>query len=155
MQPPGQHAFLDQVADHHPRIETGVRILEDQLHPATKWLELAARQRRDVARLPVGLEEHAPGRRSDQLQQCLADGCLSAARLADERQGPSSRDREGDAIYRANVVDHALQDTFTHREVDLQFAEFDQRRFVGAGGRGGAGGDAGAGRERRNCLTNC
>jgi len=55
----------DAGADLCARIERRERVLEDDLHPPSEWLELASRERRDV-----GAIEHDPAAgRLDQAQQ--------------------------------------------------------------------------------------
>ena len=71
------------------RVEAGVRVLEDDLHPAPVRLERGALDVGDVH----AVEADRPGRRLDEAQQQPADRRLAAARLADEAEGLAAADR--------------------------------------------------------------
>ena len=76
------HRLVERVADAPARIQARVRILEDDLQPASVRPHRARRQRREIG----AFESHFAGGRLDQLQHRAADRALARTRFADEAQ---------------------------------------------------------------------
>ena len=72
--------LLDRAADGEPRVERGVRVLEDHLHLAAQRPQLLAAQADELAALVL----HRPGARLDQLQHAAPERRLARAALADQ-----------------------------------------------------------------------
>jgi hypothetical protein len=127
-------------SDGVPRVQRGVRVLEDHLHLAAQRTHAGCRQVGDVPAVEVDptagrlLEpgEHAPG------------GRLPAAGLADEAERLAARDGEVDAVDRLDCADLATPHPARDREVLGQPGDFEQRRPRRAG-VGGPRGDVGDG----------
>ena len=115
--------LADAVADRRARVEAGVRVLEDDLHPAPVRLQLRALERRDVPAVEVDRAR----RRLDEPQQQPPDRRLAAARFADEPQRLAARDLEADAVDRLDDGDRPLQDPAADREVLDEIADLDER----------------------------
>jgi hypothetical protein len=116
--------LADAVADRRARVEAGVRVLEDDLHPPAIRLERRALQRHEVD--PI--EPDRTGGRIDQPQQQAPDGRLAAARLADEAEGLAAPDVERHAVDGLHLADRALQDAAPDREVLDEVVDLDERR---------------------------
>src|SRR5207253_2465703 len=80
------HGRLDGLA----RIERGVRVLENHLHPGPLELKLVAGQLAEV----LSLEQDLPGGRLDQPQNHLAERGFARAGLTHQPVRRASRDRE-------------------------------------------------------------
>ena len=112
----------------HPpaRVEAGIGVLEDHLHPPA-LLGGGARLGEVGA-----LEQHlAAGRRVEADHQPRHGG-LAAAALADEREGGALRDAEMDAVHRAQDAprlarEQALQRGAGHVEVAGEVRRLDHR----------------------------
>ena len=74
---------LERIADAHPRIERGVRILEDDLRMAAAVAQFAASQREEI----LAAEQHLAAAGLHQAQQPLAHRGFAAAGFADQCQG--------------------------------------------------------------------
>ncbi len=116
-------ALADAVGDRRPRIEAGVRVLEDDLHPPAERLEVLAAERRQI--LPVE-PDRARGR-FDEAQDKTSDRRLAAARFADEAEGLAAAHVERDAIDGLDAGDLALQDPAVDRKVLHEVADLEQR----------------------------
>ena len=107
-----------------PRVQRGVRVLEDHLHVATDAAQLVLLEVRDVAPLELdraagGLVEagHETRRRR-----------LAAAGLADEAEGLALVDREADAVDGLDRrADHPQALDLAEREVSLEVGDLEQR----------------------------
>ena len=113
----------DDRADPFPRIEAGVRILEDQLHLAPERAELAGAV--PVDRL--ALEDDLAGRRLQQADDRPPERRLPAAGLADEAERLARLHREAHAVDRMDLRDLFLEDALPDREVLLDVADLDER----------------------------
>ncbi len=123
---PGQPVEADRLPHDlcagHAWIERGVRVLEDDVHPAPVRSQAAARQVRDVG----AVEPDRPVRRLVEPVDAVADRRLPAARLADEAEHLPWSDRERHAVDRvddAAAAGHSLAD----REVLDQPVDFEHR----------------------------
>ena len=88
--------LADNLAHDHARIEGGIGILEDHLHPARESPRLGSVETGGI----LAVEDHlAAGRRIDALDRA-AKRRLAAAGLADEAEGLSPLDGEIDAVDR-------------------------------------------------------
>ena len=125
-------ALADAVADRGPRVEAGVRVLEDDLHPPAVRLEGGALERRELD----AVELDRARRRLDEAQEQPPDRRLAAARLADQPEGLAAADVEADAVDRLDGGDRPLQHPAADREVLDEVADLDQRP-VGIGWRAG------------------
>ncbi len=114
----------DDVADGHPRVQRGVRVLEDDLDVAAQPPQVLALEVGDV----VALVEHPAARRLLQGQQQLGDRRLAAAGLPDQTERLAGVERKVHPVHRAHVAhglleQHALGD----REVLGQPLDPEQR----------------------------
>src|SRR5208282_6462279 len=116
--------LADDVADSEARVERGVGVLEHHLELAPVGPHLAARQRIDALAVDADL---ARGR-VEQFEDRLARGRLAAPALADEAQGLTRADVEGDAVDRVDLPDGALQQPLFDREMLDEAANRKQRR---------------------------
>src|SRR3546814_9294209 len=80
----GAQRLGDDLAHRHARIETGQRVLEDDLHVLAPGPHRLGVERRQVLAEPAG----APAGRLDEPQNGAAESRLAAAGLADEAAGP-------------------------------------------------------------------
>src|SRR5581483_7976755 len=108
-----REALCDEVAYAHARVERADGVLEDDLHVAARRLEVAARERGQVA----ALEGDRPGRRLDETQQRASERRLAAAGLADEADGLAAVHLKVDAVDRVHLGDRAPEQPCPHREV--------------------------------------
>jgi hypothetical protein len=113
----------DGVSRGHPRVERGVRVLEDHLEPTAQVLELPPVDGGDVRAVELdrarrGLvqpHDRPPGR------------ALAAARLPDEAKGLALPELEADPVDRAHVADVALDEqALGDREPDLEVLDPEQ-----------------------------
>ena len=86
----------DGVADGHGRVEVGVRVLEDRLHPAPERTQVPLGEPGDVA----ALELDPPRRRLDEPQHRPPERRLAAAALPDDSERLPAEDLETDAVDR-------------------------------------------------------
>src|SRR5437870_4977225 len=106
----------------HPpaRIETGIGVLKDHLHPA------APGQRRAPARQPrqVGaVKDNVTGAWRVEADNNASDRRFAAARFADQREGLAAPDREADAVDRLDPgAATALQDALQGRRRYVEIA---------------------------------
>ena len=132
----GQHPLPDDVADRHPRVQAGHRVLEDDLHAAAHLLEVVALALEDV----LALEPRLALGRLLQAEQRPSEGRLPAAGLADEPEDLAAADLEADPVDRLDVRKHAPQDARPDRVVRLELLDLDEgrtdRERAGLGGRG-------------------
>jgi hypothetical protein len=116
--------FTHDVADGHPRVERGVRVLQHDLDAAPQLAQLRALHREDVPPLET---RGAAGRRFEPHEH-LREGGLAAAGLADHAERLPLLEFEGDAVDRTHVPDGVLeQHTHPHREVLDQVANLENR----------------------------
>ena len=133
--------LADDVAHGHPRVEGGVRVLEDDLELATNASHLFAVEARDVA----AIRDDRARSRLDQLQNRARQSRLPAARLADEPERLALLHLEIDAVDRMDLTDGPLENALSDREVldevlDPQDRALDRlpsavRRDLGPNGR--------------------
>ena len=117
----GQHG-----ADGHPRIQGGVRILEDHLHPAPHASQRGAEHAHDL----LAVELDAPLGHADQPDHRPREGRLAAARFAHQAHRLATAHVKGHAVDGTHIGDVALEDhSFLDWEVDLQVANLEQRRL--------------------------
>src|SRR5258706_9973559 len=86
----------DDLAQGHPRVEGGERVLEDDLHVAPALAQLLAAERGEV----VAAKADAPGGGLDEAQHGAAERRLAAAALADDPQRLAGGELEVDAVDR-------------------------------------------------------
>src|SRR5438270_5985055 len=98
--------LADDLADGQPRVQGGVRVLEDDLHVRTRLLQVSAVHLQQIA----AVELDAAGRGLDQPQQQTAGRGLAAAGLAYEAEDLAFLDVERNPVYRFDVGDRALED---------------------------------------------
>src|SRR3954447_2911461 len=149
-----------RLADGHRRVQGGVRVLKDDLHPPPVLAQVAFAQLRHVA----SLEDDAAARRLDEAEQRAAQRRLAAARLAHEAEHLSLAQVEGDIVDGADgaglAADQTVGEAPADRVVGLEVAHRDQRRAVGLrahfrpmhrrrGAMGGAWQGPGSARNRR------
>jgi len=80
--------------DAHAGIKGGVGILKDGLHAAAQGLQLALRDAGDG----LAVKGHGARRRLEESEDNAGDGALAGAGFADQTEGFSALDGEGDAI---------------------------------------------------------
>ncbi len=108
--------LADDGADGEPRIERGVRVLEDDLHVAPQRAQCLAAQPSDVGTL----EPDFARTRLDQPQDAAAGGRLAAARFADQPQRLALADVEAHAVDGMDAVDLAREHAAGHGKVLLE-----------------------------------
>ena len=118
--------LADALPDRRPRVERGVRVLEDDLHPPPVRLEFAALDRRDVG----SVELDRAGRGLDQPQQQPPDRGLARARLANEPERLAATDLEAHAGHRLDDGDRPVEEPAPDREVLDEVAHLDERRLA-------------------------
>jgi hypothetical protein len=96
----------DRRAHRHPRIERGIRVLEDDLHPPAHPAERHPVEREEIHSLELG----AARGRFLQAEDRASHRGLPAARFADQRQRLARRDVEGDALDRAHRRGRAAEE---------------------------------------------
>ena len=137
-EPVDAQALADAVADRRPRVEAGVGVLEDDLHPPAVGLEVGALERRELG----AVELDRPGGRLDEPQDEPTDGRLAAARLADQAERLAAPDVEADAVDGLDRGDRPLHDPAPDREVLDEVPDPDERAIrVAGGGRRALAGD--------------
>ena len=128
VEPVDGHGLREHVSHGHARVERGVGVLEDDLHPAA---QLAERERVRLAHVdPVEADlafDHEPVAGLDQAQERAAGGRLAAARLAYQPDRLPGPDLEGHAVYGSHVVDDLAEEAASHREVDLEVLDLEER----------------------------
>ncbi len=90
--------FFDDVADAHARVERGVRILEDDLHLATRLAQAIAGEAQHVFPLKANFSRC----RFDEPQDAAAGGRLATAGFTDQAERFAGIDREADPVDGAN-----------------------------------------------------
>ena len=106
-----------------PRVQRGIRVLEDHLHPAPERPQLGLAEVRDV----LAVEDDPAAGRLVETQDRPAHGGLPAARLADEAERFAATDLERDAVDRLDVADMPVEDEpALDRKVDLDVVELDE-----------------------------
>src|SRR5713226_4852044 len=113
----------DDVADGHPGVERGIRVLEDDLHPLTHLAQLVAAHLGQLTALEL---DRARGGRL-QLHDHPPEGGLPAARLAHQAQRLACRDVEGDPVH--GLDDRATAETATGRKVLVDIGDRDQGSY--------------------------
>ena len=111
------------VADPHPRVEAGERILEHHLHAAA---HLAQPMRAEIVDAQA-VEHDLAGGDVEQPEDGAADGRLAAAGLADQRQRLAARDLERYAVDRMHLAFGAAEQAARDREVLLEVVDLEQR----------------------------
>ena len=134
--------LADDVADRHPRVERGVRVLQHDLDVAPQPAQLAWLEARHLAAEQL---DRALGR-GLQAHQQPAEGRLAAAGLAHDAEGLALVELERDAVDGLDVADGALEDDpLGEREVLLDVADLEddlarvgarRRRLLDRGGVG-------------------
>ncbi len=118
----------DDVADRHPRVQRGVRVLEHHLDVAAYGSQRAAGQLRDVL-APVA--DHAPGGRL-QVHQHLGDGRLAAAGLPHDAERLAGRQVEVHPVDGLDRPDLLLEEDAPGQRVVLdQAAHLEDRVALG------------------------
>ncbi|EGJ74926.1 putative peptide ABC transporter ATP-binding protein [Streptomyces sp. Tu6071] len=116
--------LADDVADRHPGVERGVRVLEDHLDVAAHRLQGAAGELRDV----LALVADRAARGLLQVDEHLGDGRLAAAGLADDAEGLAAPQVEVDTVDGLHGADLALEDdALGEREVLGEAPHFEDR----------------------------
>src|SRR5690606_30389854 len=106
-------AFADDLADGHPGRQTGVGVLEDDLHLAPKRTQALRLQVGDVLAV-----EPDPTRAALEPQQGEAERRLARAALADDPDRMTCANGGRNAVDRLHVVDRAPKDARLDREPD-------------------------------------
>ena len=113
--------FSDDLPDLHPWIERGVRILEDELHPAPKLSELGVRQAHQL----LAVEANGPRSRLDQPEDAAPQRALAAAALADEAESFSAGYFEADSVNRFHRSDDASESAAAERKMRCQIFDLE------------------------------
>ena len=126
-EPVDEPPLPDDVAHLHPRVEGGVRVLEDDLHLAPRHPQRLAFQARDV----VPVEPDRSGIGVQQADHEAGEGRLPAPRLPHQPERLSGRDREGDAVHGTHAEILPGEERLPHRErlVDVDHREERAVRF--------------------------
>src|SRR5207253_1043500 len=95
----------DDPTDRVARIERGIWILEDHLHPPPYRMEVGLGRRRDV----VPLEYDAPACRLVEAQDGATERRLAAPGFADQADRLAAGDRERDTVDRLDVADVTVE----------------------------------------------
>ena len=88
------NTLADDRPHAHPRIQRGVGVLKDELHPAAQGAQLASTERGEIA----ALEHYAAGGRLEQAKNEAAESRFARAGLADEAQGLAAFNLQIDAV---------------------------------------------------------
>ena len=119
-EPVDRQRMPDRLPDRHRRVQRRVRILEDDLHPAPVFAQLALVQLRDVA----VLEDDAAVGGADETEQRPPESRLAAAGLADEPEHLALPEVERDVVDRPDLAslpaDQALREVPADRVVGSQ-----------------------------------
>jgi hypothetical protein len=96
----------EDLADGHAGVEGGVRILEDDGEAAAEAAHIAGGQveevdGRGVGRCFGGCVEDGAGAGFDEAENHAGDGALAGAGFADEAEGFTAVEGEGDVVYHA------------------------------------------------------
>ena len=130
-----EHGLPDDRPRRHPRVEGGVGVLEDHLHP------LAEGHHAD--RVEVGhvfaVHVDPPLGRLQQLEHGASDRGLAAARLADEAQRLAAPDVERHPVHRPHLAGDPREDALSDREELPQPADLQERRRLAGWRRAGRG----------------
>ncbi len=105
--------LADDVADRHPRVERGVRVLEDHLDPAPDRPQRRGAEAGEVD----AVEEDAAVARLVEPDHRLRERRLAATRLADQPERLAALDAERDAVDRPYVPDRRAEEPGPDREV--------------------------------------
>src|SRR4029450_12416086 len=144
VQPVDDQRLGDNVADRHPRVQRGVRVLEHDLEVTPDGAHLLA----GLADQLLALELDRPGGGRAELEDGLAGGRLAAARLADQAQGLPLVPVEGQVTGGVDVADAAPDHPPAHQRVvldqvgDLEDPVAGAVLLLGPGGLGGGLGHA-------------
>jgi len=112
----GQRRF-----DRHSWVERTVRVLEDDLHPASHASQGAGAQLGHIDTVKMDL---ATGR-FEKPQDGSAGGRFTAARLAHQAKRLALVNLKANAIDCSDMIDHARQESAAHGKVNLQIAYFE------------------------------
>ena len=124
-EPEGAQRLGHDVAHPPARIEAGIGVLEDHLHPPPGARALGRGQPRQFQ--PV--EQHPAGGRAVEAHNQPRDGGLAAAGLPDKRQRFALRHGEGNAVHGLQEDARALLDGA--REPGLRDIEMPRDRLCG------------------------
>jgi hypothetical protein len=128
----GLQGLRHDLGDPHPRIQAGVGVLKDDLHPPPHPPQGLAPHLRQV--LPT---EPDPSRRGlEEPQHQPPQGALPAARFPHQGEGLPGSDREGDPIHRPDDPVGPAEHARFHREMLAQVLSLHQgrRKRAEAGG---------------------
>jgi len=114
--------LADRVGDRAAWVERRVRILEHDLHVASSRAQLSGRE---VHEFPA-VERDVSGGGLEQPEHQTRHGRLARAALADETERLALVEVEVDAVDRAYVADHALEEAAVHGK---RFAELAYREL--------------------------
>ncbi len=92
--------FADDVANGHARVQRGQRVLKDDLQLATHLPQLSLIE---LVQAPAH-ETHLAARRRHELQDRPCQRGLAAARLADDPECLSGRERQVDPVDRLELT---------------------------------------------------
>ena len=118
------HGLADDRAGRHARIERGVGVLEDHLHPLPVGHHRGGVEAGNVF---VFQPDRALGRLK-QLQHRATDGGLAAAGLADETQRLAMFDPEAHAVHGIDMPPDPREDALVDRKMLLEAVHVEQRR---------------------------
>jgi hypothetical protein len=131
--------LADDVPHRHPRVQRGVRVLEDDLDVPPHRAHLSALERRDV----LAVEDDTARRRLDELDDRATKRRLTAAGLPDDSECLALTYGEIDTIDSSNLPNGVPEDTGLDREVLDQPFHVQKGvavdRGVGCGGCDGLG----------------
>ena len=106
----------NDIGDPQPRIERSIRVLKDRLHLPANAAEIVARERGDVA----AHEDDSAGLKIGEPQETSRQGRLAAAGFADDAEGFSAMELEGDFVHCVDVAWPPEQPRARHREIAAQ-----------------------------------
>src|SRR5262245_41925914 len=119
-----ENGLSQRIEHRHPRIQCGVRILEDHLKTRTRAAEFLVAQARKV----FSSEDNRAFGRTQELENCPAQRGLAAARLAHQPEHFTPGERKRYAIHGLHRSDTmSKNDSALHREVGFHILELKKR----------------------------
>src|SRR5262249_9841608 len=117
--------LADDLSDGEPRVERGIRVLEDDLHLAAHAPQLGVGEPAQV----LALEANRAGRWSFEVEDGPAGRALAAAALADEAERFPGLDLKANPVDRAQGIAPSNEPALApHGVVDDQVLDLEQRR---------------------------
>jgi hypothetical protein len=117
------HRRADDLADALAGVQRCVRVLEDDLHVAAQWAQLAGAGVGDV----VALERDGAVGWVQQPHDAARERRLAAAGLPNQSERLPGRQPQRDVIHRVHAADLALEDdALPDREIELEVVDGDE-----------------------------